>query len=79
MSQDKETSDALIGLIVADVPIALRRLYGAQASQASFHKWRTGVKAPDGKTYKLEVTDIEGQGPSVIPSKLREFLITIGH
>lgn len=73
-----EPNDALIGLIVADVPVAIRRLFTAAASRSSFAKWRDGVTGADGKTYKLRILDIEGQGPSVIPSELREFLINIG-
>lgn len=64
-------------MVVADMPIALRRLYKVQASQTSFNKWRSGVTGHDGKTHKLPVYDIEGQGPSVIPSELRTFLLNI--
>lgn len=72
-------TEALLGLIVNDTPVAIRKLYGAQASQTSFNKWRQGVTGPDGKKHKLPTYDIEGQGPSVIPSELRTFLRAIAH
>lgn len=80
---DKETkpepNDALIALIAADIPVAIKRLTKAQASWTSFMMWKKdGVKDADGKTHKLPVYDIKGQGPSVIPSELRTFLINIG-
>jgi len=77
---DRETQQAnetFVAMVVADLPIAIRRLYKAQASQSSFNKWRSGVIGPDGQTYRLRVIDIEGQGPSVVPSELRSFLLSI--
>ena len=73
-----EPNDALIGAMVADIPVPIRRLFRANASRSSFYKWRDGVTGPDGRTYKLRILDINGQGPSVVPSELRTFLLNIG-
>lgn len=68
----------IVGLMACDVPIPIRRLFGTQASKTTFYRWKGGVAGTDGKTYRLRVIDIEGQGPSVVPSELRRFLLSIG-
>jgi hypothetical protein len=68
----------LVGLMICDVPIPLRRLHGISASRTTFHRWKNGVNGNDGKVHRLPIMEIEGQGPSVVPSELRTFLTNIG-
>lgn len=62
------SAEQLIAMFILDAPVPIRLLYGIYGARSTFHLWRKAG---------LDVKHVEGMGPTVIPSRFKQFLLKL--
>lgn len=62
------TAEQVIAAFTLDAPVPVKVLYGLYGSRTTFHHWRS---------LGLDVKNVEGMGPTIIPSRFKLFLLQL--
>jgi hypothetical protein len=63
---DTLTTEQLCAAFILDAPVPIRHLFGLYGQRSTFASW---------KAKGLDVKTVPGMGPTIVPSKFKQFLL----